>query len=284
MDLNTTSRFYQRQFFLHQYHKALSDIHLFRNILLIICIALVVACDGVGDSDVPLIFVAASLSDVVVEAGDLYEAETGNRVDFSFGGSIMLANQIAELGAPADGFFLVGDRPVLILREAGMYSDDNLMSGLVNKLVAIAPSEQEALTSLQAIVEQAPRVALGDPNLAPVGIFTREAFESVDLWDNVSKDAIFAVDARAATAAVQSGNADYGIVYKTDAISSHAVSIVYEIEETYPAIEYVGGKIDDASQSEAAADFLTFIASSPKTRNLFVMAGFIFDSPGTNNP
>ena len=243
-----------------------------------------VACDGVGDSDVPLIFVAASRSDVVVEAGDLYQAETGNRVDISFGGSIMLANQIAELGAPADGFFLVGDRPVLILREAGMYSDDNLMSGLVNKLVAIAPSEQEALTSLQAIVEQAPRVALGDPNLAPVGIFTREAFESVDLWDNVSKDAIFAVDARATTAAVQSGNADYGIVYKTDAISSHAVSIVYEIEETYPAIEYVGGKIDDASQSEAAADFLTFIASSPKTRNLFVMAGFIFDSPGTNNP
>ena len=243
-----------------------------------------VACDGVGDSEVPLIFVAASLSDVVVEAGDLYEAETGNRVDFSFGGSIMLANQIAELGAPADGFFLVGDRPVLILREAGMYSYDNLMSGLVNKLVAIAPSEQEALTSLQAIVEQAPRVALGDPNLAPVGIFTREAFESVDLWDNVSKDAIFAVDARATTAAVQSGNADYGIVYKTDAISSHAVSIVYEIEETYPAIKYVGGKIDDASQSEAAADFLTFIASSPKTRNLFVMAGFIFDSAGTNNP
>ncbi|GIT58155.1 MAG: hypothetical protein Ct9H300mP19_01030 [Dehalococcoidia bacterium] len=119
--------------------------------------------------DVPLIFVAASLSDVVVEAGELYEAETGNRVEFSFGGSIMLANQIAELGAPADGFFLVGDSPVLILREAGMYSDNNLMSGLVNKLVAIASSDQEPLTSLRELVEQAPRVALGDPALAPVG-------------------------------------------------------------------------------------------------------------------
>ena len=249
-----------------------------------ICIALVVACDDGGNSDVPLIFVAASLSDVVVEASDLYEAETGNHVEFSFGGSIMLANQIAELGAPADGFFLVGDNPVLILREAGMYSDDNLMIGLANKLVAIAPSDQEDLTSLRELVEEAPRLALGDPNLAPVGIFTREAFESVDLWDDVSKDAIFALDTRAAMAAVQSGNADYGIVYKTDAISSDTVSIVYEVEETYPAIEYVGGKIDDASQSEAAADFLTFIASSPKTRNLFVMAGFNFDSPVINNP
>ena len=249
-----------------------------------ICIALVVACDDGGNSDVPLIFVAASLSDVVVEAGDLYEAETGNRVEFSFGGSIMLANQIAELGAPADGFFLVGDNPVLILREAGMYSDDNLMIGLANKLVVVAPSDQEDLTSLRELVEEAPRLALGDPSLAPVGIFTREAFESVDLWDDVSKDAIFALDTRAAMAAVQSGNADYGIVYKTDAISSDTVSIVYEVEETYPAIEYVGGKIDDASQSEAAADFLTFIASSPKTRNLFVMAGFNFDSPVINNP
>ena len=119
-----------------------------------------------------------------------------------------LANQIAELGAPADGFFLVGDSPVLILREAGMYSDNNLMSGLVNKLVAIASSDQEPLTSLRELVEQAPRVALGDPALAPVGIFTREAFESVDLWDDVSKDAIFALDTRAATAAVQTGNAD----------------------------------------------------------------------------
>ena len=249
-----------------------------------ICIALVVACDDGGNSDVPLIFVAASLSDVVVEAGDLYEAETGNRVEFSFGGSIMLANQIAEFGAPADGFFFVGDNPVLILREAGMYSDDNLMIGLANKLVVIAPSDQEALTSLGELVEQAPRVALGDPSLAPVGIFTREAFESVDLWEDVSKDAIFALDTRAAMAAVQSGNADYGIVYKTDAISSDAVLIVYEIQEIYPAIEYVGGKIAEASQSEAAAEFLKFVASSPKTRNLFVMAGFNFDSPVTNNP
>ena len=249
-----------------------------------ICIASVVACNGSGKDDVPLIFVAASLSDVVGEAADLYEAETGNSVEFSFGGSIMLANQIAELGAPADGFFFVGDNPVLILRKAGMYSDNNSAIGLVNKLVAIAPSDHRSVTSLEELVAEAPRVALGDPGLAPVGIFTQKAFESVDLWDDVSRDAIFALDARAAMAAVQSGNADYGIVYKTDAISSDAVSIVYEIQELYPRIEYVGWKIANASQSDAAADFFTFIASSQKTRNLFGTAGFNFVSPGANNP
>ena len=72
-----------------------------------ICIASVVACNGSGKDDVPLIFVAASLSDVMEKAADLYETETGNSVEFSFGGSIMLANQIAELCAPADGFFFV---------------------------------------------------------------------------------------------------------------------------------------------------------------------------------
>ena len=248
-----------------------------------ICIASVVACNGSGKGDVPLIFAAASLSDVVGEAADLYEAETGNRVEFSFGGSIMLANQIAELGAPAYGFFFVGDNPVLILRKAGMYSDNNSAIGLGNKLVAIAPSDHRSVTSLEELVAEAPRVALGDPGLAPVGIFTQKAFESVDLWDDVSRDAIFALDARAAMAAVQSGNADYGIVYKTDAISSDAVSIVYEIQESYPRIEYVGWKIANASQSDAAADFFTFIASSQKTRNLFGTAGFNFVSPAANN-
>ena len=98
---------------------------------------------------------------------------------------------------------------------------------------------------MEELVAEAPRVALGDPGLAPVGIFTQKAFESVDLWDDVSRDAIFALDARAAMAAVQSGNADYGIVYKTDAISSDAVSIVYEIQESYPRIEYVGWRSEE---------------------------------------
>ena len=249
-----------------------------------ICIALMVACDSGGNSDLPLIFVAASLSDVVVEAADVYEAETGNRVEFSFGGSIMLANQIAELGAPADGFIFVGDNPVLILREAGFYFDDNFLLGLGNKLVAIAPSDQAALTSLRELVDEGPRLVIGDPSMAPVGVFTKEAFESAALWEDVSRDAIFALDTRAATAAVQSGNADYGIVYKTDVISSESVSIVYEIEETYSAIEYAGGKIEDAVHSEAVAEFLSFVASSPKTRNLFVRVGFTFETPVTNEP
>ena len=78
------------------------------------------SCGGKSNEDVPLIFAAASLADVLIESAELYETQTGMRVDFSFGGSIALANQIALLGAPADGVFFVGERPMAALEEANL--------------------------------------------------------------------------------------------------------------------------------------------------------------------
>ncbi len=63
----------------------------------------VISCGSSGGERTPLIFAAASLSEALSEIGERYAADTGGDVDFSFGGSLMLANQIASLGAPADG-------------------------------------------------------------------------------------------------------------------------------------------------------------------------------------
>ena len=90
-------------------------------------LALAVSCGGNSVEDVPLIFASASLSDVLTESAAIYERETGRRVEFSFGGSLALANQIAKLGAPADGVFFVGEEPKMIL--------DNLVNPKSRRLV-----------------------------------------------------------------------------------------------------------------------------------------------------
>ena len=74
------------------------------------------ACGGGGER--PLVFAAASLADVLEEAADAYFEETGRQVDFSFGGSSSLTNQIARLGAPADGAIFAGPGPMEKLVEA----------------------------------------------------------------------------------------------------------------------------------------------------------------------
>ncbi len=243
---------------------------------------LLVACNenggkqGGSDNRAPLIFAAASLADVLGEAAQLYESETGKRVDFSFGGSIALANQIASFGAPADGIFFVGDKPVAILESADLLSpkDQDRAIGLLNKLVVIGTEDEQPLDSLEQLAGRKGRVAMGDPALAPAGIYARQALESAGVWAEITDRAIFTLDVRAAIAAVESGNARYGIVYRTDAVSSRSASIVYEISEGHDQIEYSGIALMAATNAESAREFLDFLANTPGTRTLFESAGF----------
>ena len=64
-----------------------------------------------------LVFAAASLTDALTDLGAEYEAETGERVVFSFGESQHLARQIAD-GAPADMLIPAGRQPIELLERA----------------------------------------------------------------------------------------------------------------------------------------------------------------------
>ncbi|MDP6666114.1 MAG: molybdate ABC transporter substrate-binding protein [Dehalococcoidia bacterium] len=226
-----------------------------------------------GEGD-PLIFAAASLADVLDESADLYESETGKRVEFSFGGSIALANQVASFGAPADGFFFVGERPIAILESAGLNTAGNRSIRLHNALVVIGSKGDAPPDSLGELAATNDRVAIGDPALAPAGVYAREALKAAGAWDEVSSRAIYALDVRAAMAAVESGNARYGIVYRTDALRSSTVSTLFQINDGHTEIEYLGSALEDAPNAMRASEFLEFIANTPETRTLFESAGF----------
>jgi molybdate transport system substrate-binding protein len=223
---------------------------------------------------VPLIFAAASLSDVLTESAGIYERDTGKRVEFSFGGSIALANQIATLGAPADGVFFVGEEAAdLISGLPGQTSgyDPHLIS---NSLVVIGAPDSPPVSSLAELAETRFRIAIGDPQLAPAGRYAMEALENAGVAGEVSEQLIFAVDVRAAMAAVESGNAGYGIVYKTDAVTSESANIVFEVDSGYSRITYIASLIDSAQNGRGAQEFLNFVVIEPETRKVFEDAGF----------
>lgn len=248
-------------------------------IFLLITALLFVSCTGNSDepeNGTPLIFAAASLADVLGEGAAMYEAETGKRLDFSFGGSIAMANQIATFGAPADGVFFVGDEPMAVLAQADLEPRAGWPALLFNSMVVIGSSDQDPLGALEELGTGNSRIAIGDPALAPAGVYAQQALESAGIWDAVSDRIIFTLDVRAAMAAVASGNARYGIVYRTDAMSSHSsdVQVLYEFENPNFNIRYSGGSVNNAPNAVAAQDFIDFLAHGPKTLTLFESAGF----------
>ena len=80
---------------------------------------------------------------------------------------------------------------------------------------------------------------------------------------------------RAALAAVESGNVEAGIVYKTDAAISRQVKIAYAIPATEsPAISYPMAVLKEARQPDAAKRFLDYLESDAAGR-VFQKFGFI---------
>ena len=61
------------------------------------------------------------------------------------------------------------------------------------------------------------RLALGDPEAVPAGIYARRWLEGRGLWERLRGRVVPTLDVRAALAAVESGAAEAGIVYRTDA-------------------------------------------------------------------
>ena len=176
------------------------------------------------------VFAAASLTDAMKEIARDYEKRTADKVMFNFGASSMLARQIQE-GAPADMFFSADEAKMDSLQKEGLISKDSRRSLLSNSLVIVVAKEHGA--AIQAVKDLASdkvtRLALAEPRTVPAGIYAKEYLQQQNLWRAVESKVVPTENVRAALAAVEAGNVEAGIVYKTDAAISQKVKIAFEV-------------------------------------------------------
>lgn len=221
------------------------------------------------------VFAAASLSDAMKELASAYQSQSGDKLLFNFAGSNALARQIKE-GAPADVFFSADEIQMDSLAKAGLIDPATRVDLLSNTLVIVVPKDGPAELTLAALTQPAiKRLALADPRSVPAGVYARAYLTKLGLWNAVEPKAIPTENVRAALAAVESGNVDAGIVYKTDATISKAVKIAYEVSATEgPKICYPVAVVKDAENADASKRFLEYLKSEPALA-IFKRFGFI---------
>jgi molybdate transport system substrate-binding protein len=222
------------------------------------------------------VFAAASLTDSLKEIAATYEKVSGDKIVFNFGASSTLARQIEE-GAPADVFFSADEAKMDSLEKNDRIVNETRKSRLSNSLVVVVPLDsplviQSASDLTNAIVQ---RVALADPKAVPAGIYAKSWLEKIQFWSAVEPKVVPTENVRAALAAVESGNVEVGIVYKTDAGISKNVKIAYEVPaKDTPGISYPMALIKDAKHPAAAKKFLQYLDSADATK-VFERFGFI---------
>jgi molybdate transport system substrate-binding protein len=223
-----------------------------------------------------MVFAASSLTDALKEAGADYEKVRGDKIMFNFGASSMLARQIEE-GAPADIFFSADEARMDALEKNGRILKDTRKSRLSNALVIVttADSRVQIRSAPDLASPDIKRVALADPKSVPSGVYSKQFLESQKLWTAVEPKVVPTQNVRAALAAVESGNVDAGMVFKTDGAISKKVKIACEIAPSSDVkIRYPVAVVKDSKRVEAARQFLHYLNSDAAAK-VFQKHGFI---------
>jgi molybdate transport system substrate-binding protein len=248
------------------------------------CAALLEVAALVGACHAPrhnllTISVAASVKDAILGAEDAYRRDHPT-VDFrnNFGSSGILAREIEE-GAPVDLFLSAASRPMDELEAKGLIAHGTRRNLRGNSLVLIAPRDSR-LQDFQGLADRSVRIiAIGDPASVPAGEYGQQTLAALHLLDRLHPKLVLAGNARQVLAYVETGNADAGIVYATDARSSSRVRMVAVAPDSLHApIIYPVAVIKASRNEREARDFIEYLGSHA-AQAIFTMQGFTIASP-----
>jgi len=215
-----------------------------------------------------LIFAPASMKEALVPIGTDFEKHTRINVEFNFGGSMTLARQI-DLGAPADILITAGLYPMDFLQAKGVIEDNTLTHITTNSLVVVVPTHSTiSAPDIESLLQLSERPVIADPNLSPAGSYAKQTLQHLGAWDSLKTRLVLASDVRNTIAYVESGTADLGIVYYTDALNSRKVRQVFSVDLKYHnPIIYPGALIKNSVSKDHGNQFLKYLLSSkPKTK------------------
>ncbi|HEX9162476.1 MAG TPA: molybdate ABC transporter substrate-binding protein [Thermoanaerobaculia bacterium] len=226
------------------------------------------------------VFAAASLSDALTEIAMKYERTSRDHIVFNFGASSTLERQI-DAGAPADLFLSADEAKMNMLERRGLIDAKTRRSVLSNALVIVGARIHSPRDLADRRIAS---IALAQPDSVPAGIYAREYLTRIGIWQQVKSKVIPTENVRGALAAVESGNADAAIVYKTDALISKRIRIACEVpRKDGPDISYPFAMTRNAESPAAARRFLDYLTSKPALET-FARYGFVVIPDGARNP
>lgn len=262
-------------------------------VILALVMALFIGCQGspvdkAGEGDggqgaaVPqeeqvelIISAAASLKDTMEEIGQIYEEKHDNTtLTFTFDGSGTLQQQI-EQGAPVDVFLSAALKQMNALKEKDLLQNDTIIELLENKVVLITPKDGENINDFKDLTEDSiKKIAFGEPSSVPVGQYTEEITNFLGIKEAIQPKVVYAKNVREVLTWVETGNADVGVVYATDAQISDKIVVRAEAPaDSHKPVIYPAAVIKSSEEQEEAKAFLEFLKND-EAKAVFEKHGF----------
>ncbi|MFD9572398.1 molybdate ABC transporter substrate-binding protein [Streptomyces sp. NPDC059982] len=213
------------------------------------------------------VLAASSLTDVFKAAGEAYQkSHPGTKVTFSFAGSQELAAQVKQ-GAPADALVTADTKTM-----DGLKAETNDATVIAKNRLVIAAGKGNPfkIDELKDLADPKLKVVLAAPEV-PVGRYSKQILDAQKIEVKpVSQEP----NVRAVLSKVELGEADAGLVYKTDSAKSGDKVVSVEIPDDQNAVaSYPAATLKSSKNAEAAAAFVTWL-NSPEAQKILQDAGF----------
>lgn len=226
---------------------------------------LVAACGPAGDEAAAaaprgevVVFAAASLTDAFTDVAAAFEeAHPDLAVATNFAGSNQLAAQITQ-GAPADVLASADQRQTEVVVDAGLAGGTPEPFAATTLAVAVEPGNPLGIRELSDLTDPAVTLVLAAPDV-PAGRYAAQVLAAAGVQVAPASEE---TDVRAVLAKVALGEADAGIVYRSDVVAAgddvQGVPIPAEanVTVTYPIVT-----LAEAPNPAGARAFVDFVRS-----------------------
>jgi molybdate transport system substrate-binding protein len=117
-------------------------------------------------------------------------------------------------------------------------------------------------------------IAIGEPQTVPAGKYAQEVLTHFHLYDQLKPKFVLGKDVRQVLTYVITGNADAGIVYATDAMTTQEVTVVATApEDSHSPVIYPVAILKGSKEADEAKRFLDFLGGT-KVQEVFAKYGF----------
>jgi molybdate transport system substrate-binding protein len=178
------------------------------------------------------IFAASSMKATFTTLGKTFEsAHPGTKVTFNFAGSQTLAEQITQ-GASADVFASANEANMKTITDAGLNAAPPTIFATNQLSIAVPPGNPSGITAFKDLARKGLKLVVCAPPV-PCGAAAQKLAQATGITLAPVSEEQTVTDV---LAKVQTGEADAGLVYKTDVISAGKSVLGIDFPESSRAI------------------------------------------------
>ncbi|UDV03600.1 molybdate ABC transporter substrate-binding protein [Marinomonas profundi] len=202
--------------------------------------------------------VASNFIAPIKQLAPVFEKETGHTLRLSFGSSGKFFAQIQN-NAPYDIFLSADTQKPLALVSHQLALPESIAIYAKGQLALWSMTPLRA-PSLQALLQDAKRIAIANPKLAPYGKAAVESMTNLSMWEQSQTKLVQGENIGQTYQFTYSQNADLGFVALSQVIAKPNLGYVRNLpSELYNEIQQAGVILSRSRNIELAQTFMAFL-------------------------